>query len=162
MIAASVIHGTFTIERSYAAAPSRGFAAFACAGARSGWDGTGNLEPADCAEETAEFDFRPGGKERFSIRMDCSTYRYDARYYDIVTDRRIICSYEMYANDARISVPVATVEFAKNGVGTMLTWTEQGTHLNGIDGPRASALRQEVTAGMLDGLARFLTTHNAP
>ena len=32
-------------------------------------------------------------------------------------------SYEMYANDARISVPVTTIEIAKNGDGGVLTRT---------------------------------------
>ena len=69
-------------------------------------------------------------------------------------DQRIIYSYEMYADDARISVPVATIEFAKSGTGTTLTWTEQGAYLDGIDGLVPSELRAEGTAEMLDGLAR--------
>ena len=35
----------------------------------------------------------------------------------------------MYAGDARISVSVATIEFAKSGHGTALTVTEQGAYL---------------------------------
>jgi len=84
-----------------------------------------------------------------------------ARYYDIVPDQRIIYAYEMYADDARISVSVATIEFAKNGDGTALTWTEQGTYLDGIDGPEVSADRQEGTTEMLDGLTRYLATQTA-
>jgi len=84
-------------------------------------------------------------------------YRYDALYYDIAPDQRIVYSYEMYADGARISVSVATIEFAKSGDGTALTWTEQGAYLDGIDGPQAPALRKEGTAEMLDGLTRYLT-----
>lgn len=47
MTARSVIHDTFTIERSYPAAPSRMFAAFASAEAKNTWGDTGDLEPAD-------------------------------------------------------------------------------------------------------------------
>jgi hypothetical protein len=40
-------------------------------------------------------------------------------------------------------------------------WTEQGAYLDGIDGPQAPALREEGTAEMLDGLARYLTVQPA-
>jgi hypothetical protein len=64
----------------------------------------------------------------------------------------------MYADDVRISVSVATIEFAPtaDGAGTALTWTEQGAFLDGFDGPDASALRQGGTQEMLEGLAKYL------
>jgi uncharacterized protein YndB with AHSA1/START domain len=154
----SVIHDTFSIERTYPAAPSRVFAAFASAEAKGAWGDTGELEPVKGDAGMQEFDFRPGGRERFGHRFQGATYRYDALYYDIVPDQRIVYSYEMYADDARISVSVATIEFAKGGEGTALTWTEQGAYLDGIDGPQAAALREEGTTEMLDGLARYLTS----
>lgn len=155
----SVIHDTFTIERTYPATPSRVFAAFASAEAKNAWGDTGDLEPADGPGALAEFDFRVGGRERFGIKMNGTNFRYDARYYDVVPDQRIVYAYEMYADDARISVSVATIEFAKNADGTALTWTEQGAYLDGIDGPQAPSLRQEGTTEMLDGLTRYLTSH---
>ncbi len=45
MTARSVTHDKFTIERTYPAAPSRVFAAFASAEAKSSWGDTGGLEP---------------------------------------------------------------------------------------------------------------------
>ncbi len=153
----SVIHDTFSIERTYPAAPARVFAAFASEEAKSTWGDTGDLEPAPGEAGAKEFDFRPGGRERFGIKVQGTTYRYDARYYDIVPDQRIVYSYEMYADDARISVSVATIEFTKSGDGTALTWTEQGAYLDGIDGPQASEMRRGGTAEMLDGLTRYLT-----
>jgi uncharacterized protein YndB with AHSA1/START domain len=83
-------------------------------------------------------------------------YTYDACYYDIVPDQRLVYSYEMYADGARISVSVATVEFVKAADGTTLTWTEQGAYLDGFDGQDASRLRQGGTSEMLDGLAKYL------
>jgi uncharacterized protein YndB with AHSA1/START domain len=153
----SVIHDTFSIERTYPAAPSRVFAAFASAAAKEAWGDTGGLEPAEGEAGVQEFDFRPGGRERFGHTWQGTTYRYDALYYDIVPDQRIVYSYQMYADGARISVSIATIEFAKIGDHTALTWTEQGAYLDGIDGPAAPVSRKEGTAEMLDGLTRYLT-----
>jgi uncharacterized protein YndB with AHSA1/START domain len=154
MTASSVIHDTFTIERTYPAAPARVFAAFASAEAKNTWGDTGDIDSAPGVE--TEFDFRIGGRERFGNVYQGTTYRYDALYYDIVPDQRIIYSYEMYADDARISVSVATIEFDKSGERTLLKLTEQGTYLDGIDGAEAPSLRRGGTAEMLDGLAKYL------
>jgi uncharacterized protein YndB with AHSA1/START domain len=152
----AVIHDTFAIERTYPASVSRVFAAFASKEAKDAWGDTGDLsEPGPDAGES-EFDFRIGGRERFGMGYQGTSYRYDALYYDIVPDHRIIYSYEMYANDARISVSVATIEFAATGEGTALTWTEQGAYLDGFDGDQAPRLRQGGTEEMLEGLAKYL------
>ena len=161
MTGCSVIHDTFTIERTYPVPADRVFAAFASREAKDAWGGDGEpAEPGPDAEDS-EFDFRVGGRERFGHQFQGTTYRYDALYYDIVPDQRIVYSYEMYANDARISVSVATIEFSKSGDGTALTWTEQGTYLDGIDGPEAPALRKGGTTEMLDGLTGYLTRQAA-
>jgi uncharacterized protein YndB with AHSA1/START domain len=151
-----VIHDTFEIERTYPASVSRVFAAFASKEAKDAWGDTGDLsEPGADAGET-EFDFRIGGHERFGFGYQGISYRYDACYYDIVPDQRIIYSYEMYANGARISVSVATITFAVTAEGTALTWTEQGAYLDGFDGAEASELRRGGTEEMLEGLAKYL------
>jgi uncharacterized protein YndB with AHSA1/START domain len=84
------------------------------------------------------------------------SYTYDAFYYDIVPDQRLVYSYEMFADAARISVSVATIELVKTGDGTALTWTEQGAYLDGFDGDDAARLREGGTSEMLDGLAKYL------
>jgi uncharacterized protein YndB with AHSA1/START domain len=154
-----VIHDTFAIERTYPAPASRVFAAFASKEAKDTWGDTGDLAgltgPGADASGT-EFDFKIGGRERFGFGYQGISYRYDARYYDIVPDQRIIYSYEMYADRARISVSVATIEFVATADGTALTWTEQGAYLDGFDGADAPQLRREGTAEMLDGLAKYL------
>ena len=154
----SVLHDTFVIERAYPAPASRVFAAFTTKEAKDAWGDTGDLsEPgADAAE--SEFDFRVGGHERFGFGYQGISYRYDARYYEIAPGQRIIYSYEMYADGVRISVSVATIEFAAtaDGSGTALSWTEQGAFLDGFDGPDASSLRQGGTEEMLQGLAKYL------
>ncbi|HEX9622937.1 MAG TPA: SRPBCC family protein [Streptosporangiaceae bacterium] len=151
MTAGSVVHDTFTIERTYPAAPSRVFAAFASAEAKDAWGDTGDIESAPGIQN--EFDFRIGGRERFGNVYQGTTYRYDALYYDIIPDQRIVYSYEMYADDARISVSITTIEFAKSAEGTALTYTEQGAYLDGIDSPDA---RRGGTTHMLDNLTGYL------
>ena len=151
----SVTHATFTIERSYPATPARVFAAFADAEAKEIWADSPDVGSAEGGSKT-ELDFRVGGHERFSNTMPPggTTYRYDALYYDIVPDQRIIYCYEMYADDARISVSVATIDLVKEGDGTRLTYTEQGAFLDGLDVP---AMRREGTEEMLDGLVKYLS-----
>ena len=105
----------------------------------------------------ADLDFRVGGHERFGgLTPEGSSYRYDATYYDIVPEHRIIYSYEMYADGVRSSVSIATIEFVPMDGGTALTWTEQGAYLNGVDGAEAPHLRRGGTSEMLDGLAKYL------
>ncbi len=156
----SVIHDTFTIERTYPVPPSRVFAAFTSAEAKSVWGDTGNLESAEGEAGASEFDFREGGRERFGIKMDGTTFRYDALYYDIVPDRRIVYTYEMYADNIRISVSVTTIQFAQSEEGTSFTYTEQGAYFDGIDGPQAPRLRKQGTTEMIDNLAGFLASQS--
>ena len=152
----TVIHDTFVIERTYPVPAPRVFAAFAAKEAKEAWGDTGDLAAPAAADSDTEFTFKLGGHERFGFGYQGVSYRYDARYYDIVPDQRIIYSYEMYADGARISVSVATIEFRATAGGTALTWTEQGAYLDGFDGTAGPQLRKEGTLEMLDGLAKYL------
>ena len=152
----SVIHDTFVIERTYPASPSRVFAAFASREAKDAWGDTGDIAEAEPTTGPVEFDFRVGGHERFGNVYQGITFTYDATYYDIVPDQRLVYSYEMYADGLRSSVSVATIEFVETEDGTTLTWTEQGAYLDGFDGQDAPRLRQGGTSEMLDGLAKYL------
>jgi uncharacterized protein YndB with AHSA1/START domain len=152
----AIIHDTFVIDRTYPVPASRVFAAFAAKEAKGVWADTGDLTESDADTSGTEFDFRVGGHERFGFGYQGISYRYDARYHDIVPDQRIIYSYEMHADGARISVSVATIEFAPAADGTALTWTEQGAYLDGFDGAEAPQLRRGGTSEMLDGLAKYL------
>lgn len=154
-----VLHDTFVIERTYPTPVSRVFAAFTTREAKDAWGDTGDLESPKPGADSgdSEFDFRVGGHERFSVDMQGISYRYDATYYDIVPERRIIYSYEMYADGVRSSVSVATIEFVPVAGGTALAWTEQGAYLNGVDGAEAPQLRRGGTSEMLDGLANYLS-----
>jgi uncharacterized protein YndB with AHSA1/START domain len=147
----SVNHATFVIEQRYPAAPGKVFAAWASLEAKNIW-----MDDPDFKSDGTkpQLDFRVGGHEHFGgLNPDGTTYRYDATYYDIVPDQRIIYSYEMYAGADRMSVSLATVQIAPDADGTRLTYTEQGAFLEDIDKPEA---REEGTAQMLDNLGAYL------
>jgi len=149
----SVSHGTFVVERHYPAHPARVFEAWADAAAKEIW-----MDDPDYKSDGSkyEMDFRVGGHDRFSgLAPDGTPYSYDARYYDIVPDYRIVYSYEMYAADDRMSVSLATVEIVSDQDGTKLTYTEQHAFLDGIDKP---GTREEGTAWMLDNLGKYLAS----
>jgi len=158
MTGRSVIHDTFTIERTYDLAPAGVFAAFSTKEARNSWDDADDLEPPqdEGDRHVTEFDFRVGGRERYTTDWEGTTYRYDGRYHDIVTSSRIVYSYAMYADDTLISVSLATIEFAESGDGTRFTWTEQGAYLDGYNGADAPEMRKGGTTEMIDALTAYL------
>jgi uncharacterized protein YndB with AHSA1/START domain len=148
----TVTCSTFTIERTLAALPDRVFAAFADVNLK-----TRMLAPSDEefgeASAHAEFDFRVGGRERFEfVEEDGRKMHYDALYYDIVPNQRIVYSYEMYAGESRISVSVASIELVAIEDATKLVWTEQGAFLDGLD---TSELREGGTSWMIDNMAEY-------
>ena len=67
--------------------------------------------------------------------------------------QRIVYTYDMHRDEARISVSVATVEIEKLGAGTRLTLTEQGVFLDGLDTP---AEREHGTGALMDSLGTVL------
>jgi uncharacterized protein YndB with AHSA1/START domain len=149
MTARSTEHASFAIERVYDAKPARVFAAWADPVAKAVWFGgpdNGNTE--------YQLDFRVGGREiNKGGGAGGPVYTYDAVYRDIAQDERIVYTYEMYLDEARISVSVTTVELAAEGAGTRLTFTEYGVFLDGLDTP---ALREQGTGQLLDGLGSAL------
>jgi uncharacterized protein YndB with AHSA1/START domain len=143
----SIEHATFVIERAYLAPPARVFAAWATAEAKARWF----CGPADSwTEKNRELDFRVGGREllvgAFSSGVVSS---FEGRYQDIVTNQRIVYSYDMHIEDDRISVSLATVEFKIAGAGTQVIVTEQGVFLDGHDNPAA---REAGTRALLENL----------
>jgi uncharacterized protein YndB with AHSA1/START domain len=149
----SVEHATFVIERSYDAEPARVFAAWAEPEAKARWFG-----PAEGSGEH-ELEFRIGGREiNRGTGPDGEVYTYDARYQDIVPDERIVYAYDMYRDETRISVSLATVEFRSEGAGTRLVYTDQGAFLDGQDKPE---YREQGTGGLFDALAAELERERA-
>jgi uncharacterized protein YndB with AHSA1/START domain len=146
MTARSTKHATFTIERTYDAEPARVFNAWSDPAAKTRWFGGGS--------DDYELDFRVGGRElNRGGEPGGAVYTYEAVYRDIVEDARIVYTYEMYLDEARISVSVTSVDFAPEGEGTRLTFTEHGVFLDGLDSP---ALREQGTGQLLEALGADL------
>ena len=146
----SVSHGTFVIERTYAASPARVFAAWADPAAKAVWF----VGPDGWKELRREIDFRIGGRERLTgAHPGGRVSDFDGVYHDIVPDRRIVYSYGMHLDDKRISVSLATVELAPAGRGTRLTFTEQAAFLDGFDDAGG---RERGTRDALEALAAAL------
>jgi uncharacterized protein YndB with AHSA1/START domain len=134
----SVVHSTFTMERSYPKAPERVFAAFADAAKKRRWYAEGDHHNI---EEYA-LDFRVGGAETLRSRLKEGTpfpgavIFYDNRFEDIVANERIVIASTMTFADKRVSTTLVTIELLETGEGTDLLCTHQGAFFPGSDGPQ--------------------------
>ena len=141
----SIEHATFVITREYPAAPERVFRAWTDIDEKRRWFGADRLEG----------EIGVGGVEiNHGEAPNGITYRYEARYHDLVEGERIVHAYDMYADERRMSVSLVTVELAPGADGgTALTYTETGAFLDEADGP---AMREHGTGVLLDRLGELL------
>lgn len=153
----NVEHGSFVIERLIDAPPSRVYAAFATAEGKERW-----FSGPDTKVQSREFDFRVGGRERLFCQWPegahpnlpgVRTSDFRAEYWDIVPGQRIVYAYEMYLDETKISVSLATVQFHPQGQRTRLVITEQGVFMNGY---RDTGSREEGTNWLMDRLVASL------
>jgi uncharacterized protein YndB with AHSA1/START domain len=152
----SVVHGSFTITRHWPQhAPAKVFAAFAEQQQKDKWFARG--EGLEIVERS--FDFRVGGRETVSGRWKSGVVsRFDCTYFDIVppTDGeggRIIYSYVMHLDEAKISVSQATLQVFPESGGTKLIVTEHGDFLDGYDD---AGSREHGTNFLIDALGKSL------
>jgi uncharacterized protein YndB with AHSA1/START domain len=136
MTSSTVTHDTFVIARTYDSPVARVFRAWADPNRKARWF----AGSADALGNGYELDFQVG-------------YTYSAQFRDIVMERRIVSTSELFADDCLLSVTVATVEFRETGDTTELILTEQGVFL---DGQETAAQREEGTRSLLDSLAAWL------
>lgn len=146
----NVVHATFCIERAYPVPPGRVFAAWATAEAKAQWfDGPEGTEIYE-----RSLDFRPGGAERlWGKHPGGKVSDFQARYFEVIPNERIIYGYDMYMDGAKLSVSLATIEFKADGQGTRLVMTEQGAFLDGYDD---AGSREHGTRWLLEKLAAVL------
>ena len=139
----SAQHATFTIERDFTASPARVYKAFADQKEKDKWF----AGPDEWDRHERSMDFRIGGRERSSGGpKGGEPHSFDAYYWDIVPNERIVYTYDMHLGDKRISVSLATIEFKPKGSGTHLVLTEQGVFLDGYDD---AGRREEGTRWLL-------------
>lgn len=149
MTGRSVAHGSFSVARTYNAAPARVFAAWADPKVKGKWYGDPNKESIPDV-----FEFKVGGQEVRSGEAEPGVnYAFDIRYYDIVDNERIVYVYDVIINGTRNSVSIATVEFKPQGQGTQLTLTEHGAFLDGHEIPQE---RKGGAEFVLDRLGELL------
>jgi uncharacterized protein YndB with AHSA1/START domain len=146
----SVVHASFSLERVYDASPGEVFHALTDRAAKARWfEGGGNYTTLE-----REMDVRPGGRERVKGRWASGMVTtFDAVYFDVVPNARLVYTYEMHLDEKKISVSLATMELRPEGAGTRLVVTEQGAFLDGYDdaGSRANG-----TGSLLDRLGASL------
>jgi uncharacterized protein YndB with AHSA1/START domain len=147
MTLSTVSLDTFVIERTYDLPVARVFGAWADPLLKARWF----AGSADALGAGYDLDFRVGGREiNRGGPPGGPLYTYVSEFRDIVPEQRIIYTYEMYVDENRISVSVATVQFHSEASSTRLVLTEQGVFLDGHD---TVAQREEGTRSLLDSLA---------
>lgn len=145
-----VVHGSFTIERLYPVTPAQVFHALSDPTAKAQWFGGG---PGFTALER-HMEVRPGGRERLRARWANGVVTtFDAQYFDVIPEARLMYAYEMHLNERKISVSLASLELEARGADTRLRLTEQGAFLDDFED---AGSREQGTQGLLDALGRAL------
>ncbi|HUN38837.1 MAG TPA: SRPBCC family protein [Acetobacteraceae bacterium] len=148
----AAVHGSFTVERVYPSAPPVVFRALTDMAAKARWF-TGD-DTFQVIERV--MDVRAGGRERLKGRWGSGLVTtFDAVYFDVVANQRLVYAYEMHLDARKISVSLATMQLHPAGEGTRLTVTEQGTFLDGYDDAGA---REKGTGLLLDRLGASIST----
>jgi uncharacterized protein YndB with AHSA1/START domain len=143
-----VFHGTFTLQRTWAAAPEHMFSAWSDQNLRAKWF-TG--PPGKWTTVQHTLDLRTGGQEILEGRFSDSgmqTY-YDARFHLVEPARRLLYAYDLHQAGSFHSITLATLVLEAAGGKTHVTYTEQIAFLDGNDG---TADRQRGTEQQLQTL----------
>jgi len=149
--ARSVVHAIFHLERTYEAPVARVWRALTDEAAKQKWFGG---PPGRWELLERYMDVRPGGRERAKGRWDGGVVStFDAIYYDVIPNQRLVYSYEMHLDDNKISVSLATLQLKAAGGKTTLAVTEQGAFLDGYDD---AGSREHGTGHLLDALGASL------
>jgi uncharacterized protein YndB with AHSA1/START domain len=147
----SAVHATFHLERTYDASPARVWRALTDPVAKAQWFGVAS-EQVEIIERA--MDLRPGGRERLKGRFGGRVVSsFDATYYDVIENERLVYCYEMHLDERKISVSVATLQLKADGKRTWLMVTEQGAFLDGYDD---AGSRERGSNFLLDALGKSL------
>lgn len=143
--ASAAVRGAFSLERTFKATPAQAFKAFTDERAKSRWFGGDGITMVE-----RSMDVRPGGREVAVGQWKSGlTSRFDALYFDVVPERRLVYAYEMHLDGRKISVSLACVEIEPHAVGVKLKVSEQAVFLDGYDDNGA---RERGTNMLMDKL----------
>ncbi len=143
----SVVHATFSLERTYDAPVARVWRALTDETAKAKWFGG---SPGKWELLERRMDVRVGGSERLRGRWEGGVVScFDAVYHDVIANERLVYSYVMHLDAKKISVSLATMELRAEGGKTRLQVTEQGAFLDGYDD---AGSRERGTGFLLDAL----------
>jgi uncharacterized protein YndB with AHSA1/START domain len=143
--------GSFTISRLLKASPERVFAAWTTPEGKQAWFVAPN---AEWKEVERRFDFRVGGTEILAGRWASGLVtRFDCTYRDIVPKQRVVYVYDMWLDERKISVSLATIDIRAEGDGTRMVVTEQGAFLDGYEDQGS---RERGTNALMDQLQKSL------
>ena len=149
--ARSIKHGSFVLERKLDHDPTIVYRAWTDRAKKAAWF-TG--PPDKWTEQIRDMDVRVGGRDRLVGKFsDGSESRFEAEYYDVVPERRLVYIYDMYFQGKKISVTLATIEFVAAGRGTKLIVSEQSAFLDGFED---AGSRERGTRTLLDNLVKAL------
>ena len=149
--ARSIKHSSFVIERRYDFDPAQVYRAWVNPEAKARWF---NGPPDKWTEQVREMDVRIGGRDRLiGTFVDGSESRFEALYFDVVPEKRLVYTYDMYWQGRKISVSLASIEFVLAGRGTKLVVTEQHAFLDGYED---AGSRERGTRSLLENLAESL------
>jgi uncharacterized protein YndB with AHSA1/START domain len=146
----TLIHDTFTLDRSYAAAVKQVWQTWTDPELRPRWfrgpEGWQTLE--------RRLDLRIGGHELLRGRAPTGMEtRFESTFHVIVPEHHIVSVYDMYINATLLSVTLATLDLEAAGSATRLRYTEQGVYFGGD--PEAPVSRKRGTSWHLDNLAEL-------
>lgn len=144
----TIAHATIVMERTYNAAPSRVFSAWADVEARKRWSA-----PADNIRiDYEESDFREGGRDLSRcIELGNDDYIAMVHYIDIKRDQRIFFFEDIAHGERRVSAALITVELMPKDAGTHLRLTMQ---IASFDGSNMEQGYQFGWSAALDNLAK--------
>ncbi len=141
----TIVHATFTLERTYPSATGEVFHAWAAPRVKERWFAGNSIH--------YELDFRPEGIERNCVMHDGKRMTWESLYREIVPNERIVYTSVLREDDTVLTVSLTTVAFAPAGDGSTLTLVESGAYLDGREQPE---WREQGTGDWLDELGRHL------
>jgi uncharacterized protein YndB with AHSA1/START domain len=146
----SQTHATFVIERTYPVPVEAVWHALSDNDARDQWFTAGSA--FEVREKSHEFSVGGHGIEEGQWHGGPQS-RFYSTYTDIVDLRRIVFTYDMWADGQHLSTSLTTIALEPDGGQTHLTYTEQSVHFDGLDSVEG---REEGTGGLLGQLGSYL------